>query len=230
VFPVRYELNFYILLRRNSVLKGLRLVQSHPNTPPEASLAGCDFLADPCRRRGPTYATCRGNRKRCAAAVCAPVSLGGGGQHLPAGSYTQLEELSQWLPADRVKMFAGVWFVTVTVILACCRDISGQRLAFGKCPSYPAMKKLDLKKVGNRKLVYHSCMVDHSMKWSRILPYMPPPSCSVTGNCCLITQKGCFIPLRPSIDISRSNWLGGMIRVTCGDNENDINGLFSRKN
>lgn len=43
-------------------------------------------------------------------------------------------------------MFGGLGFITVTLILACCKDISGQSLGFGKCPSYPAMKKLDLRK------------------------------------------------------------------------------------
>lgn len=82
---------------------------------------------------------------------------------------SQLEKLRQSLPADRVKMFGGLGFVTVTLILACCKDISGQSLGFGKCPSYPAMKKLDLKKVGNRKSVYYFCMSNQSVYWSPIL-------------------------------------------------------------
>jgi hypothetical protein len=83
-------------------------------------------------------------------------------------SYSQLEKLRQSLSADCVKMFGGVGFVTVTLILACCRDCSGQSLGFGKCPSYPAMKKLELKKVGNKKSVYYKS--NHSTYWSPILP------------------------------------------------------------
>lgn len=57
---------------------------------------------------------------------------------------------------------------------------------------------------------------------------MLPPSCSVTSNCFRITQKGRFVHLPPSVDISRSNWLGRMLRLTlhswtCGDNDNGIN-------
>jgi hypothetical protein len=73
-------------------------------------------------------------------------------------TYSQLQEPEQSLPADRDKMFATVRVVTVALLLACCRDISGQSLGLGKCPSYPAVNKLDLKKVGIRELVYYSCM------------------------------------------------------------------------
>jgi hypothetical protein len=76
------------------------------------------------------------------------------GQRGKGGStYSQLQEREQSLAANQDEMIAAVGVVSVTLLLACCRDISGQSLGLGKCPSYPAIEKLDLKKVGIRKLV-----------------------------------------------------------------------------
>lgn len=148
-------------------------------------------------------------------------------------SYSQLEKQRQSFSADRVKMLRGVGFVTVTLILICCREISGQSLGFGKCPSYPAMKKFDMKKVGNRKSIYYSYMSNHSVYWSLVLPLYASAQLLSDQQLLSYNAKG---PLRSFASnffyISRSNWLGRMIRVTlhsqtCGDNENDISGFHS---
>jgi len=51
-------------------------------------------------------------------------------------------------------MAVVIRIIYVTVIIVCCEHVLGQSLSLGKCPSYPAIKKLDLKKVCTIKLVY----------------------------------------------------------------------------
>jgi hypothetical protein len=56
--------------------------------------------------------------------------------------------------------------IVTTVLILCYREVSGQSLGLGRCPSHPAMKELDLKKVctsvflffENIKSCLHSCL------------------------------------------------------------------------
>jgi len=50
-------------------------------------------------------------------------------------------------------MAVVIRIIYVTVIIVFCEHVLGQSLSLGKCPSYPAIKKLDLKKVCTIKSV-----------------------------------------------------------------------------
>ena len=56
--------------------------------------------------------------------------------------------------AVQMKMAVVIRIIYLTVLIVCCQRVLGQSLSLGKCPSYPAIKKLDLKKVCTSKLVY----------------------------------------------------------------------------
>jgi hypothetical protein len=66
----------------------------------------------------------------------------------------------------QIKMAVVIRIIYVTVIIVCCEPVLGQSLSLGKCPSYPAIKKLDLKKVRTIKLVYFAYLFTYIMEQS----------------------------------------------------------------
>lgn len=104
--------------------------------------------------------------------------------------------------------------IAATVLIVCCREVSGQSVGFGRCPSYPAMKTLDLKKVG-------LCLILHTHNILSPLPTAFPSACCSTKRSFLKHILHCvgFV-----CRYLATNWLTGVILVVLqylmkGDNE-----------
>ena len=70
------------------------------------------------------------------------------------GQLRRCSELRSLVKTVQIIMAVVIRIISVTLIIVCCEHVLGQSLSLGKCPSYPAIKKLDLKKVCTIKLVY----------------------------------------------------------------------------
>jgi hypothetical protein len=70
------------------------------------------------------------------------------------GQLRRCSELTSLIKTVQIKMAVVIRIISVTMITVCCEHVLGQSLSLGKCPSYPAIKKLDLKKVCTIILVY----------------------------------------------------------------------------
>jgi len=116
-----------------------------------------NFHVDCLARRGTTYATCW-NRKY-GAKCCTTVhirSSAGVKRTVCWGAKDNWVTVRNWrnrIKTFQIKMAVVIRIIYVTVIIVFCEHVLGQSLSLGKCPSYPAIKKLDLKKVCTIKSV-----------------------------------------------------------------------------
>ena len=81
----------------------------------------------------------------------------------------------------QIKMAVVIRVIYVTVIIVCYEHVLGQSLSLGKCPSYPAIKKLDLKKVCTTKLFYFIFLIQ-CIKYDRSVVTIYACLCSLFLN------------------------------------------------